>query len=85
MQALDKKFETIFKLDTFKLEHGWESVKISNPRNFQGCQYGVVPLVDFNSKGKDVSEILIFGGIGGSSSDVTDRSAIVRINNNDFS
>ena len=44
-----------------------------------------MPLSDFNSNGDDISEILIFGGIGGSETNVTDSSAIVRINNNDFS
>lgn len=62
---LSTKTDNFYKLDTFQLSRGWETVILRNPFNFIGCQYGVVPLDDYcNRNVGDISEVLIFGGIG---------------------
>ena len=80
------KTDNFYKLDTFHLSKGWESITINNPFNFTGCQYGVVPLNDYyNRKIGDISEVLIFGGIGRYGNEVVKRSAVLRLDNEDFS
>ena len=84
-QPTSKKVDKFYKLDTFHLSHGWETVILDNPFNFIGCQYGVVPLNDYSNRlGVDVSEVLIFGGIGRYTPELVKRSAVLRIDNKDF-
>ena len=81
-QYASSQTDTFYKLDTFHLARGWETVTLKNPFNFIGCQYGVIPLDDYSERNVgDISEVLIFGGIGRYSSDLAKRTAIMRIDN----
>ena len=80
--------ETLYKLDTLRLQDGWSkmAMKGSAKLQFSGCQYGTIPLSNvYDKDGTDESHILIFGGISKYSQDKSNSACILKVDNNDFS
>ena len=45
----DKTIERFFRLDSYKLQKGWQTIKLANPFTVNGFQYGVIPLTSHNT------------------------------------
>lgn len=79
----DSDGEVIYKLDTRRLENGWEKLQLECD-NHSGCQYGVMPLKEVQDwrDGTDKSQFLVFGGV--SIPEVKKSTWVLEINNKDF-
>jgi len=58
LKTLSREVENFMKLDTYKLERGWEEFYLQNPSIPSGGYYGLLPLPQENGS----HNFLVFGG-----------------------